>query len=73
MVPARLDYLVVKHQNPILSLAVSLGDNMGAGTETQKEVTEKFRNNWDEIFRKVVAEKQHTPEQLELDLTNKED
>lgn len=48
---------------------------MGQGTEIQKEVTEKFRTNWDEIFKRIdtVVEKQQTTSeqvQLELDLTN---
>lgn len=44
---------------------------MGQGTENQKEVTEKYRSNWDEIFRKPVVEKQHNnseQQQLELPL-----
>ena len=44
---------------------------MGTNNENQKEVTEKYRTNWDQIFKS--AKKQQDQQQQEQELTNKQD
>jgi len=39
---------------------------MGAGTENQKEVSEKYRTNWDQIFKAAKEQQEESKQPKEL-------